>query len=600
VDENLNLEVFILRPRRLFTAKMPLSSLLTEARVRRRASATSYARGQTYCHDGRVQSLVQRGETLTASVLGTQTYSVRLAAAGGSLEHRCSCPVGADGEFCKHSVAVALAWLADRKFRKSEDSPDTCVNLDDVHPWLLQQEKSALAAWLLEAAERDASLRERLLRHAARAANKRIDFSAYRRAIDRATAAGDFVSYDEASGMANHIHEAAIEPLRELLQEGHAAAVVDLAEHALRRVEDVIEHVDDSDGHFGTLLHDLQELHLAACRAARPDPETLAERLFDWEIGGDRDVFYNAAETYVDVFGEKGLAVYRARAEARWKSLPLLKPGESEEYSSERFRLTAIMETLARTRGDLDALVAIKQKNLSHAYAFLEIAQLYREARRHDDALAWTERGVNAFPKHPDPRLQEFLASEYHRRGRHDDAIALGWRQFDERPSLETYRLLKTHADRVKPSAWSVWRERALEHLPACIAKAQGSKPSVFWSEASALRSTLVEIFLFEKDANAAWTESQAGACDEKLLLRVAAVREKTHPADAIPIYLRRAEWLIEQRNNRAYEDAVGLLRKVKALHLALGQPREWVAIRARLCVEHKAKRNFMALVAGL
>src|SRR5690606_33231883 len=114
--------------------------------------------------------------------------------------------------------------------------------------------------------------------------------------------------------------------------------------------------------------------------------------------------------------------------------------------TSQRFRLTNIMEALARTTGDLDAVVAIKAKNLSHAYAFLQIAELYGDARRHDDALAWAERGLKAFPKNTDSRLLEFLATEYHRRGRHDEAIALGWRQFDERPSLETYRVLKSHA----------------------------------------------------------------------------------------------------------------------------------------------------------
>ncbi len=585
------------------SAASALHRLLTRRRLRQLASGRSFERGETYFRERRVLSLVQRAGALTATVRGAEDYSVRLGAADGALRFHCSCPVGGDGEFCKHQVAVALAWLADRQAAEDaegETAGTAVVKLDDVQPWLLQQEKSTLAAWLLEAAERDPRLRERLLRQAARATNRRADFSAYRRAIDRATPNGAFVAYDEAGGFTDNLRETAIEPLRELLQEGHAGEVIALAEHALRRVERVIEQADDSDGHFGAILGELQELHLEACRVARPEPAALADRLFAWEVDGDWEVFFGAAETYAEILGEKGLAVYRARAEAAWKTLPALRPGEREEHSSRRFRVTSIMESLARTTGDLDALVAIKAKNLSDAYAFLQIAELYREARRPDDALAWAERGLKAFPQDTDSRLLAFLAAEYHRRGRHDDAIALAWRQFEGRPSLENYRLLKSHADRAEPSAWQSCRERALALLRQRLAKPARRGRFAFWSAESADRSTLVEIFLWEKAPALAWAEAQAGDCDSGLMLRLAAVREKTHPADAIPIYLRRAETLVAQTNNRAYEEAARHLKKVKALHLALDRSHAWADLRTRLCTEHKAKRNFMALMANL
>lgn len=43
-----------------------------------------------------------------------------------------------------------------------------------------------------------------------------------------------------------------------------------------------MESVDDSDGAMGGLLERVQELHLAACEVARPDPVNLATRLFAW------------------------------------------------------------------------------------------------------------------------------------------------------------------------------------------------------------------------------------------------------------------------------------------------------------------------------
>lgn len=580
-----------------------LSQVLTPEKLRELAGAVSFRRGQLYAAEGRVGTLVVRGNTLSATVAGTRSYQVRIEARDGGLDHRCSCPVGADGAFCKHTVAVALSWIAGRRSDKPgrDAGASSVVTLDDLRPWLLRQTPENLADLLLGAAERDERLRERLLRDAARATGKRNDFAAYRRAIDRATLPGEFIAYDEACESADNIHQAAVVPLRELLNEGHAAEVVDLAEHALARVEQVIEQVDDSDGHFGTLLDELQELHLKACRAAKPDPEALAARLFDWEMREGWGVFHGAAQTYARVLGRKGLAAYRARAEATWSKLPALGPDRSERFDGGRYRITHIMESLARATGDVDEVIAVKAKNLSHAYAFLQIAEICRDAKRFDAALDWAERGLKAFPKDTDARLLEFLAAEYHRRGRHDDAIAMGWRQFESRPALDTYHTFKGHVDCAGAEAWPAWHERALDLLRQRIASAQpDSRRPVQSLYAVADRSTLVEIFLWEENVEAAWQAAQTGECRGDILLHLAAAREATHPADAIPIYLRVAESLVAQMNNDAYAKAARHLAHVKSLHLALGQPDAWVAVHARVCTTHKAKRNFMTLARRL
>jgi uncharacterized Zn finger protein len=295
------------------------------------------------------------------------------------------------------------------------------------------------------------------------------------------------------------------------------------------------------------------------------------------------------------------LAVYRRLAEAAWGEIPSLAPGEDSAFDSTRFRVASIMEALVRASGgDVDALAAIKAKDLSHAYGFLAIAQLYHGAQRWDDALAWAQRGLEAFPKDTDERLLEFLVAEYHRRGRHSDAMELAWQRFESRPTLETFQNLGAHATISDDGSWGSWRERALALLRQRVAQPGATVRSRFWSTDAASSATLVEIFLWENDPEAAWLEAQNGHCRGALLLRVAAARALTHPADAIPIYQQHAEALIGQKNNRAYEEATRYLKHIKALHLALGQPQAWASVRARLSVEHKAKRNFMALLAQI
>jgi uncharacterized Zn finger protein len=580
------------------TTQAALSRVLTRRHVQRLASGTSFQRGEDYATGGRVRSLVVRQDALTATVAGSAEYAVRLEVRDGALQHQCSCPVGTDGEFCKHCVAVAVAWLNANEGKAPGKPENTAavVRLDDVRPFLLKRDKATLADWLLEAAENDERLRERLLRQAARTTGKG-DFKAYRRSIDRATSTGGFVHYREAFDFAQGIAEA-VAPLRGLLDDGQAAEVIDLAEHALLRVSKAILEMDDSDGGMSPILDDLQELHLQACRRARPDPEKLAARLFDWEIDGEWDVFGGAAETYADVLGEKGLALYRARAEALWHSLPALKPGQREEYSSRRFNLTRIMEALARASGDLEALVAVKAKDLTLPYHFLQIAELYRKARKTEAALDWAERGVKAFPDHLDSRLIEFLAEEYHARQRHEEALALIWRLFERRPGLEYFQLLRQHADRTQ--AWPPWRERALSVLRA--AGAGGARPRsgmAHWFR-PADHSELVRVFLWEKETERAWQEAQSGGCSSPLWLELAASREAHQPADAANVYLRESEKLVPQKNNGAYAEAIRLLTKARALMLGLSRGEEWQAAIDRLRLTHKAKRNFIALAAKL
>lgn len=83
------------------------------------------------------------------------------------------------------------------------------------------------------------------------------------------------------------------------------------------------------------------------------------------------------------------------------------------------------MESLAEASGDIEQHVAVISRDLSSGYAYWRIAGIYRQAGLHDQALAWVEKGLRAFPKNTDSRLRDFAAEEYHRRKRHADAMKL-------------------------------------------------------------------------------------------------------------------------------------------------------------------------------
>jgi uncharacterized Zn finger protein len=579
-------------------ATSPLSGLIERQNLRRLAGGRSFERGEDYFAGGRVGDLAEDRGKVVAEVHGTRTYRVALWAEGGALEYSCTCPVGQDGDFCKHCVAVGLTWLdpgrdAPKALRKREKPS---VTMKDVRGWLANQDPQKLVDLLMEQAMADGRLQQRLVLEVARRGGKGLDLRTYRRAIDAAVNVADFVDYEEAFDYAHGIEEA-VKGIAALLKDGYAVEVIELAEYALERVEGAIEHMDDSDGHMSGILEQLQTLHLTACKQAKPDPEALAKRLFAWELRTEWDTFYGAAATYADILGTSGLATYRKLAEAEWARVPARGPADQRRDDfGKRFRITHIMETLATQTGDVEARVAVKQRDLSSSYAHLQIAEIYKEAKQPDRALEWAERGIRAFPKNPDPRLQDFLAEEYHRRKRHDEAMAMIWTQYAAQPYLETYQKLKQHADRI--GQWTPWREKALAAARQVIAaaKQQASRGSWAWAE-RADHSELVRIFLWEKDVDAVWAEAKAGGCARDLWLELAARREKDHPEDALTVYQAQVEPTLNRKNNDAYREAIGLLRKARTLLVRLNREKDFGDFLATLRLTHKPKRNFMKLL---
>ncbi len=564
--------------------------------LQRMAGARSFARGEEYFNADHVGRVTEHDAVISAKVAGTQTYRVKLWLEGGELDYSCSCPVGRDGEFCKHAVAVGLAWL-DGLSIKTTTKPKSRkpITLDDVRAQLLKRDKHTLVELIMQQAIEDDDLRRRLLMDAASRAAGGLDLDTWREAVDEAVDTCGFVGYGESARFSDGI-DAVVDGIEQLLKNGHADAVIELTEHAMAGVERALGSMDDSDGEMGVITERIQTLHHRACKKAKPDPELLARRLFAWELNTEWDGFYDAAKHYADVFGKKGLAVYRQLAEAEWAKLPTLRPGSRDSDKHEnRFRITRIMQTLATQSGDIEALVAVRQRDLSSPHDFLRIAEIYRNAKQKDQALEWAERGAKAFPRQMDWHLREFLADAYHGRKRHADAMALIWAAFCESMQLENYQGLIAHAQRSKQH--DAWRDRALAQIRESLVSRPGKSAVHGRNPRPANHSLLVSIFLWEKNPQKAWDEAIAGGCNEQLWLQLAAEREQSHPQDAIDIYRRQIAPTLDRTNDEAYRQVMVYLRKIHALMVRLDRKREFADLLGNVREIGKRKRNFIKML---
>lgn len=86
---------------------------LTESTIRNLASSQSFQRGEDYYHSDAVSNIIQRANTLTAQVEGSEydPYEVTINLHDGGIASAvCNCPYDWGG-YCKHIVAVLLTCV---------------------------------------------------------------------------------------------------------------------------------------------------------------------------------------------------------------------------------------------------------------------------------------------------------------------------------------------------------------------------------------------------------------------------------------------------------------------------------------------------------
>ncbi len=467
----------------------------------------------------------------------------------------------------------------------------------DIINALVAEDRMKLAKTLMIWAQSDEILRDRLTQLVARKQNPKAGANLLRQSIRKALHINGFVHYGEARGWEMRAN-AAIDGIESLLQEGDHAEAIELSEYALSLLPDLVGLIDDSGGELCDVRDRLHGLHFEACKKGKPDVVELAQRLFDFELNQDLDLFWGAAERYAEVLGAAGLKEYRKLAEVEWAKVPVRKGPQDKYNSTNYFRITHMMESLAKASGTVSELVEVMSRDLSSTYCYVKIALVYKEAKRHHEAIEWAEKGMKAFPDQHDSRLVELAAEEYALFGRFEAAMQLIWNQFMQSPVLMNYQALEKHAKVAKD--WAVWREKALDEIRRSISEVKQkvlSKKQPAWVEAVSDHSLLVQVFLYEGDADAAWREAQTGGCTYALWLELADVRQEKYPGEVAHIYMQHAVREIDVVRNSRYEAAVSWLETAGKTMDRAGRREEFNRELDALRMKYKAKRNFIKLV---
>lgn len=451
-----------------------------------------------------------------------------------------------------------------------------------IRTWLSTRDPAAPIDFLVEQAERDDGLFRRLdmMASAASGGDETVSVR-LREAITAATATGRFIDHHEAKDWACGVEDA-LDLVATLVPAGRAVVARQLADDALARIEAALGRIDDSGGWCSGLLEQARDIHLAACKAAPPERIALAEDLFAREIGSEWGTFDGAAETYADVLGEAGLTAYRELAAAAWEKIPPVEARRNarDDFSPRHDRLMRILDHFAACAGDVETRIALRSRDLSSPWHFLDLAWFCLEQGREADALRHAEEGLWLFGDDPpDERLITFVAERHLAAGATNAALAVLQRAFERRPNAGLYRRLRTVGGEVA-------RDRALAVLRT---KLDQAPPRTRWSAPADL---LIEVLTAEGLFAEAWDAVRAHGVTGRLL---AERSETSHPGEALAVYTTRVDELASAGGNGNYEEACRLIARMARLCSAEDQ----AGHVGRLRVKFKAKRNFIKILGG-
>jgi uncharacterized Zn finger protein len=545
--------------------------------LRELAGKKVFSRGEAYYRDGQVEILAVEPGRVLAQVTGTEDYRTELKGNGEDVDGECSCPAWEDWGFCKHMVATALAANDLRA-----DQPNGSGAFARIRDHLKEKGIDVLVQMIMDLVERDPALFRKLDAAAvAMHENEKTLGMRLRKMVDSATRTRDFIDYREASHWAAHV-ESVLDSVAALASGACGGLALELAERAIDRIAQAVEQIDDSDGHCGRLLHRARAIHLAAAREVRPEPIQLARDLFAREMQDDYGTFEGAVALYADILGDAGLAEYRRLATEAWERIPSYSAGrmQPEEFVGNRHQLMRIFDFFAERAGEIDTRIALRAKDLSSQWSYLQLAEFCLSQGREQEALRRAEEGLWLFEdQRPDERLVLFTAELPSKAGRRQDAEACLQRAFEKAPSFELYTRLRKLGGKAA-------RERIVKFLEA--SQIRGER--IRWHNPSDL---LIRIWVREKMFDAAWAVVRKHGASMALKEELAGDSEATHPSEALEVYAQRVDEFANAGGASAYATAAKLVARMAKLR----SRGEHVAYVLALKERFGRRRNLMKLL---
>ena len=618
---------------------------ITEATIRQLASEESFRRGESYYANGAVDSAIQRGDTLTAAVWGSEPKPYRVVVRldrGGVASADCDCPYEWGG-WCKHIVAALLFTI--RKPEQVQERPPIEVLLAGLSPEQLRALLLSLARRdpdLIEAIETELALLELSpVAPAAASASESegaaptppprlrpipLDDKPFRRAIQAALHSADRLSGSEAyyavSGIVGEVGSV-LAKARKFIQADDARSALVVLEAITDELKEAWETLDDSDGDVASFFGELGEVWIEAILGADLEPGERAawrDKLDQWQadVGeyGVDDCFtaaLAAAEQGWDypplvriLRGEPGAPTVASPADEALFDPDLIavrldvleRQDRNEEFLklAEAAGATTRYATMLVKLGRVAEATEYSLRHMSTSREALIVAKALRDANELGPALRVAERGLTlgSLEVSTPARLPGVGSSLNPGRGElaawtRDLAASLGEGELALTAALIAFRedpsLAAYH--RVRELSGPGWPQQQAELLDS-IRRSQSYSVGGH-----------VDIFLHEgliADAIAAVERSY----DKALVQRVMDAATGSHPDWVIQTARQRAEPIMDEGRAGHYDEAVGWLAKAQVASERADRTADWRAYLDGLIARHARKYKLVPMLQTL
>ncbi|MBD1913171.1 MULTISPECIES: SWIM zinc finger family protein [unclassified Leptolyngbya] len=582
-----------------------MAASISEAMIRHHTTANSWNQGEDYYQGGAVTDIVQRGNTISAEVEGSDVRPYRIDIqldAGGVKSAHCSCPYVYEG-WCKHIVAAALTSV--RQPKRIQQRPTLSQLLDRLDHVKTQQLVQALVEeqpTLIDVIDRQVTLLSASAAPAQTTPARRrasFDTTPFRRQVKQILREGvrcleDGYDDDPFTDALLNVVEKTLNFARN--GDGyHAIAILSaITETYVGEWDELCEYGGDSFSitdpldeawteailstdlneseavDLGVMLDEWQDsldadfsMSLAALQQGWDDPEL--QRVLNQGRG------YSDPARLESSFGQK-LAQIRLQI--------LDRQGRQQEYLNLARVEGLILQYLTRLAqtGQIEAAMEVAQERMTTAEEAFALAQVLREGEHLTEALAIAQAGL-PLTGNCCYTLADWTSNLAEGMGNLSVALEASIRAFQLQPNFSDYR----RAAHLATDQWECIKPDLLNML----------RQSSDWQN----REAKVDIFLYEgllDDAiRAVETDTYYRS---ELLYRVMQATTSTHSDWVIKTARKQAEPIMSQGKSDRYQEAVKWLQQAKTAYEQSGQKSTWTDYFNRLQVDYGRKRKLMDL----
>lgn len=560
-----------------------LNKVLNEAALRSFAGRRSFLRGEDYFENGAVRHLYCDGKQVTADVRGTHLYHSRLTVLDGRLHGECDCPVGQSGDFCKHLVALGLAYLDSTiKIPESKSSFSwphflkTCdqkelikiiLEMSPNNPDVIEKYRMANLP-----SESGAKLRElkckvdELFRLAEGLEEYYDDY------YDSSKEEGEFISQKEVFEKV----------LNGLSAKDDTALLWDISTYA---IEKFLKTSIPGNESIQIFVEDMLAFFLKVVRVGFKSDAEICDLFTEWESYGN-DFGYTLLFDTLHQFPEPIKELWTQVALQKWKNYSQCVWGDYSR-NDERTCIEHFLLDWADDHNNDSLKLEIMEKRLSAPWDVKDLMEEYRRQHMPEKIIPLLKRALKAFDGNA--AIADWLADEQMKSGLSDDALKLAWKEFtNSYMSDQALKRLEKVSSRLK--CWPEYYQKALVFLEDRDLHDSSNSHQYYYG----IRQRRVEILFAHSDKEKAWDLAQDTKLSEEWWLKLAAWRSKDMPDKSAAVLKRLLDTALKPTGADAYRHVIKLLRLYRDYLKMANREAEFSACCADIRAQYKRRRLLM------